>query len=86
MKILLAFLQNHLPRITINFLLLNLVLPLLKFFQLPIKDSFQVSLYQFVFIKIGHLSSKARFKRKENTLLILGSVVTYNINAQVLKK
>jgi hypothetical protein len=36
-------------------------------------------------MKISHLGSRARFKRKEKTLLIF-NVVTYNINAQVLEK
>jgi hypothetical protein len=86
MKILLTFLENHLPRIIINILFLNLMLPLFKVFQLLFKYSFQVSLYYFVLVKISRLGLRTRFKKKENTLLILRNVVTYNINAQVLEK
>jgi hypothetical protein len=47
MRILLRFLQNHLPKISINIALFVLVLPLFFSFQLLFEDSFQVSLYNF---------------------------------------
>jgi hypothetical protein len=48
MRILLRFLQNHLPKISINIMLFVLVLPLFYFFQLFFEDLFQVSLYNFL--------------------------------------
>jgi hypothetical protein len=48
MRILLRFLQNHLPKISINIVLFVLVLPLFISFQLFFEDSYQISLHNFL--------------------------------------